>query len=369
MNDRKNDEATNEALDQTIEQAEAEQDAAEAAAEAEQDAKAAKASEADETDGTAAEAESDGETESADAKSDDAAVNVDIVYDDEEDDGAAAGDDEHRPALDQTDALIASFLGTDANAVKTAAKPASAQQPAEAAPVMVASKIDREITDNDSTVFSTYPALAFKQVVPATRRGAAAPFDDPLDLAFYSRRVYAVSVHSDEQRIALLELLAGLARPSSGRIMFKSKNMDEITGAEYRGHFAGLVLQRNALRTDLTALDNITNAMEASGRNFLKPKPIIAEELLNEVGLPAELHSTAVSALPEIHRRRVAIARALCCEPALLIADAPVAGIEDPTRSELLGLFKKIARKDDKAVIIVTSGDDLSGFVDKTITL
>lgn len=295
---------------------------------------------------------------------------VDIVYDDEEDDQAADDDADagHRPALDQTDALIASFLGTDQNAGGTAAKPVSAERPAEAAPVIMASRIDREITDADSTVFATYPTLAFKHVQVAAGK-AEPPFRDPLTMEFYARRVYVVTVSSEAQRVALMGLLTGMTRPSAGHMTFKSKDMQELTGAEYRGHFVGLMLQRNTLRADLSAIDNVTNAMEASGRNFLKPKAVIADELLQRVGLPSELNDTRVSKLPELHRRRVALAKALCCEPAAVIADDPVAGVDEPVRGQLLDVLRQAARKENRTVIIVTSDASLKSVADKTYEL
>ena len=284
-----------------------------------------------------------------------------IVYDDETDDkpgspnAAEAGG--CQPAMDQTDALIASFLGTDAASPSaTDATPVSKEKPAEAAPVMVASKIDREITNNDSIVFSTYPTLAFKHVTYTVKKGAE-PLIDDADFAFHSRRLYAVRVHSDEQRIAAISLMANMAHPTTGHVMFKSKDLEELTGAEYRGHFAGLIPQLNAVRGELSAMDNIVNAMEGSGRNFLKPKPLIAESLLNKVGVASEYHDALVATMPDVMRRRVAIAKALCCEPSLIIADNPVLDIEDPERGELLDLFKRIAHKDGKTVIIIDSTD------------
>ncbi|NMN00624.1 ABC transporter ATP-binding protein [Bifidobacterium sp. DSM 109958] len=322
---------------------------------------------AETTDQTTADADDNAET---DTETKDAAtpMPIDIVYDDEEDAPADAADAGHRPALDQTDALIASFLGTDAPKDAAGAKPVSAEKPAEAAPVIMASRIDREITDADSTVFATYPTLAFKRVEVAAKQGGS-PFPEPLDLAFYDRRVYVVTVSSEAQRMALMGLLTGMTRPAGGHVMFKSKDMQELTGTEYRSHYVGLMLQRNTLRADLSAIDNVTNAMEASGRNFLKPKHIIAEELLQRVGLPSELHETRVAKLPEIHRRRVALAKALCCEPAAVIADDPVAGVDEPVRGQLLGVLKQVARKENKTVVIVTTDASLASVADKTYAL
>ncbi|KAB8287395.1 ATP-binding cassette domain-containing protein [Bifidobacterium avesanii] len=322
-----------------------------------------------------ASAEADEATETADggdgnrpaeAGDDQPAVPYGIVYDDAEED--------HKPALDQTDALIAAALGLPADgAAKAAAtkdaKPASAEKPAEAAPVMVASKIDKEISRKDSVVFSTYPTLAFKHVGYAYKKNGPKALD-AVDLAFYDRRVYAVVPSSDEQRVTLLGLMTAMLRPTDGRVMFKSKDLEEITGNEFRGHFAGLVLQRNSLRGDLTALDNIVNAMEASGRNFLKPKPLIAEDLLEEVGFPSEHNGTPARELPDIYLRRVAIAKALSCEPAMIIADEPVAGLEDPTRGDIIALLRRIAHKENKTVVIVTTDADLAhDAADKIYTL
>ena len=64
--------------------------------------------------------------------------------------------------------------------------------------------------------------------------------------------------------------------PESGHLMNRSAEYLSLEPLELRGHRIGLVPQRFAVRGDLSPLRNLVYAMDASNRNFLKPKPVLA---------------------------------------------------------------------------------------------
>ena len=60
----------------------------------------------------------------------------------------------------------------------------------------------------------------------------------------------------------------------------------------------------------MSAERNLVYAMDASGRTFLKPKPVIARELLHKVHFDVDTPNAPVGKLDVVEQRRVAIARA-----------------------------------------------------------
>ena len=79
-------------------------------------------------------------------------------------------------------------------------------------------------------------------------------------------------------------VMSGLTTPASGTVMNKSANIVELEPVELRGHRLGIVPQLHAVQPKIDAEQNVLYAMNASNRNFLKPKPVIARELLAKVG-------------------------------------------------------------------------------------
>lgn len=231
-----------------------------------------------------------------------------------------------------------------------------------------AKHIDHEIRHKDAFKFKAYPVLALKHASYAPDRKGGDVLHD-VSMEFYSRKTHAVLVDAESEHAAVMGLLSGLMRPTDGKVMFKSQDLLELMPQEYRGHFVGIVSQKYALLPYLSAVENIVMAMEASGRNFLKAKPILAAELLENVGFPDEKNDVRVTDLLEVDRRKAAIARALACEPAVILTDEPTGQLGDDGRDEVLKLLRSLTRKDDHCVVIVTENRDLAKSCDYTYTL
>ena len=124
----------------------------------------------------------------------------------------------------------------------------------------------------------------------------------------------------------------------------------------------GFIPQRFAVRGDLDAEGNVLYAMDASNRNFLQPKPVIARELLKRVGFEEVTSGLPVGKMSALDQRRVAIARALSCEAEVIIADEPTAGLNRDDAAVVLGLLKKAKRDEDRkrAIIVVTDNPEVA---------
>lgn len=225
----------------------------------------------------------------------------------------------------------------------------------------VSSQIDREIKHHrkkDAFFFKANPTFALDHVTVNDRKTGRNVLDD-VSLAFHAGATYAVLVDADdaEQHQALLATMVGMMRTTSGNVMHKSTNIADVEPVDVLGHRIGFIPQRFSVRGDLDAESNVLYAMDASNRNFLQPKPVIARELLKRVGFEEVTSGMPVGKLSELDQRRVAIARALSCEAEVIIADEPTVGLNHDDAAVVLGLLKKAKRDEDRkrAIIVVTS--------------
>jgi ABC-type lipoprotein export system ATPase subunit len=155
--------------------------------------------------------------------------------------------------------------------------------------------------------------------------------------------------------------------------MLKSANLAELEGSDIRGHRIGVVPQQFALREDLDAVSNIVYAMDASGRTFLKPKAVLAREILQHVGFEGVSTGIAVRKLTTVEQRRIAIARAICCEAVAIVIDEPTAGLNDVESAAIMELLASLSQGRDprRCVIAITSSEfgDAYDAVDRQIEL
>ncbi len=237
----------------------------------------------------------------------------------------------------------------------------------------VSTHIDREVKvgDEDLNLLRAYPTLSLHDVTYRDRKTGRTPVEH-LTCAFEAGTVSAILVPDgdDMARTAMVGLLSGLLMPESGHLMNRSAEYLSIEPLELRGHRIGLVPQRFAVRGDLSPVRNLVYAMDASNRNFLKPKPVLARELLLASGLDETLLDNRVDSLNEVDRRRVAIARAVCCEAEIVVLDEPLDGLEDGERDTIMELLCGTAHGNPKrCVVVVTQDVAVAESADQTVTL
>ena len=214
-----------------------------------------------------------------------------------------------------------------------------------------------ETEDQRVLVPGGYPVLSLKHV-DYTRKVQGRPEQilDDVDLDFQRRRIYSVETTSPSGRAALMALMTGLRAPTQGSVLFRGTDLRQLLASDYRGHQIGAIFGTDALRRDLTPVQNLVYTMDASGRTFLGPKDNLARQLLDEVGFPERLQDKLTADLDHLDFRLASVARALCCECDVLIADEPTEGLEPGDWDTLLATLKRVSRRHDCTVIILTSG-------------
>lgn len=185
---------------------------------------------------------------------------------------------------------------------------------------------------------------------------------------FEKGKVYAIRGRSGTGKTTLLSLISGLERCTEGDIIFDGKNLRDINLDYYRSHDIGIVFQSYNLLPFMTASENIILSMDASGIKVANKKAR-AVELMKSVGLKESYANRKVLRLSGGEQQRVAIARSLSYNPKMIVADEPTGNLDKQTEEEILEIFKNLAHKDGKCVIIVTHSANVCDQADEAYGL
>jgi putative ABC transport system ATP-binding protein len=164
----------------------------------------------------------------------------------------------------------------------------------------------------------------------------------------------------------LLGLVAGLERPTSGRIALGD---DEISAlpepdrARLRRAALGLVFQADNLLPFLTVVENVALRLALGGCRDGYGRCV---ELLDELGLADQLHKLP-DQLSGGQRQRVAVARALIHRPSLILADEPTGSLDSAAADEVMELLVDAAREQGTSVLMVTHEPRVAAYADRTV--
>lgn len=188
-----------------------------------------------------------------------------------------------------------------------------------------------------------------------------------VNLNFENGKIYAVVGKSGAGKTTLLSLLSGLAKPTSGKILYDGKDISKIDRYKYRSKYVGVIFQSFNLLPKLTATENVVLSMNIAGMKD-KKKTEIAHELLAKVEIEPEEFNRRVLKLSGGQQQRVAIARALAYNPQIILADEPTGNLDTDTQNEIMKIFRKLA-DEGRCVIIVTHSPDVAKTADVKLEL
>ncbi len=188
-----------------------------------------------------------------------------------------------------------------------------------------------------------------------------------LNLSFENGKIYAIVGKSGAGKTTLLSLLSGLTNPTSGKILYDSKDISKIDKYKYRSTLVGVIFQSFNLLPQLTAIENVELSIDIAGKK-IKDKRKTATELLKKVQLEDKDLNRTVLKLSGGQQQRVAIARALAYDPRVILADEPTGNLDIDTQNDIMKIFKTLALE-GKCVIIVTHSPDVSKSADTVYRL
>lgn len=184
-----------------------------------------------------------------------------------------------------------------------------------------------------------------------------------LNYEFARGKVYAIKGKSGSGKTTLLSLISGLENDYEGSIKFLDKELRNIDLDDYRSKDIGIVFQSYNLLPHLTAVENIILSMNVSNLN-IDNKLEKAIELMKSVGLTKTQKDRRVLKLSGGEQQRVAIARSLSYNPKMILADEPTGNLDKETENEILKIFKDLAKKENKCIIIVTHSENVCNQAD-----
>jgi ABC-type lipoprotein export system ATPase subunit len=170
----------------------------------------------------------------------------------------------------------------------------------------------------------------------------------------------------------LLSLLAGLLRPTAGRVLVAGRDigkLDERQLLALRRTDVGVLLQ-NAGRNLLpyaSALENLTFAQRGTGRRR-RARRTRAEELLGTVGLD-DAARKPVHALSGGEQQRLGLAVSLANGPRVLLADEPTSQLDADNAERVVRLLHDSRDRWGTTVVVVTHDPAVAGALDRTVSM
>jgi len=172
---------------------------------------------------------------------------------------------------------------------------------------------------------------------------------DDVSLEVADKELFVLLGSSGSGKSTILRMIAGLAEPSSGRIMLHGRDVTHLTPQD-RG--TGFVFQNYSIFRHMSVAENIEFGLKIR-KVAKKERRRRREQLLELVGL-AGLGSRYAQQLSGGQQQRVALARALVYEPNVLLLDEPFGALDVKIRAQLRRSLKEIQQRLGVTTILVT---------------
>jgi putative ABC transport system ATP-binding protein len=180
--------------------------------------------------------------------------------------------------------------------------------------------------------------------------------------------VVALEGPSGSGKTTLLSIMGCILTPTSGEISIGGERValhDAAKLREVRRRSIGFVFQQFNLFPALTALENVEYALNVKGGRGPEARRE-ATRALEAVGLADRLHFLPRD-LSGGQKQRVAIARALAGRPQVILADEPTANLDTAVGVQILELFRDLAKRENKGLVIVTHDPKVRNVADRVV--
>lgn len=161
-----------------------------------------------------------------------------------------------------------------------------------------------------------------------------------------------------------LTIAGSLQKPTSGEVLINDEDISDFSAKkrnELRLNKIGFILQAYNLVPFLTVNEQFTLVDKVKKQNNISREEL--QDLLKQLGI-TDLVKKYPSELSGGQQQRAAIARVLYANPEILLADEPTASLDTKNVEEVGQLFKDLAKKRDKAVMLVTHDPRLEKYAD-----
>ena len=193
---------------------------------------------------------------------------------------------------------------------------------------------------------------------------------DGVSLTVSPGEFVCISGRSGSGKSTMLNMLAGLEKPTSGEIVILDKhieNMSESARIRFRRQYIGFVFQSYNLMPQYTAVENVELPLMLRGIGKRERRKQ-ALAVMEQVGIVSHAEHKP-SELSGGQQQRVGIARALITKPPIGFAVELTGNLDTKTSAEILDLLTGLFRSSGTTFMLVSHDPDMSQYTDRTIHL
>ena len=179
---------------------------------------------------------------------------------------------------------------------------------------------------------------------------------DGVDLLAPSGQITVLVGPSGCGKTTSLRMINRMLEPTAGRIWLDDRDVATVPAAELRRGM-GYVIQHAGLLPHRTVVDNVATVprLLGWGRRRARARGM---ELLERVGLSAQLAKRYPAQLSGGQQQRVGVARALAADPPVMLMDEPFSAVDPVVRAQLQDEFLRLQAELGKTIVFVTHDID-----------
>jgi putative ABC transport system ATP-binding protein len=173
----------------------------------------------------------------------------------------------------------------------------------------------------------------------------------------------AVVGRSGSGKSTLLQLMGGLDRPDSGKVIIDGTSIYDLNSndlAVFRRRKIGFIFQDYNLIPSLNVWENLVLPLGLDGRKADEEE---IEKILEEIGL-SDRRNAMPDTLSGGQKQRVAIGRALVSNPSVILADEPTGNLDSRTELEVLAVLKRCVADFNSTIVMITHNETIAQMAD-----
>ena len=190
-----------------------------------------------------------------------------------------------------------------------------------------------------------------------------------VNVSFEKGKFYTILGASGSGKTTFLSLIAALDKAERGEILYEGKSLSEIGYEKYRRNNVGIVFQSYNLIPYMNAVENVMVAMSITDNEMEKDMKSQALRILESVGIDGSKATRRINRLSGGEQQRVAIARAISTNVEVVLADEPTGNLDAKTSETIIEIFKELAHKQNRCVIMVTHSEKIANQSDVILKL
>ena len=190
---------------------------------------------------------------------------------------------------------------------------------------------------------------------------------DHVSFSMETGEMVAIVGQSGSGKTTLLNLLGGIDKPTSGKVLLDGQDIHSLSdeeSAKLRRRKIGYIYQDFKLLPILTAKENILLPATLDGKKIPSSE---VRALADRLGIGKRLNHLP-SQMSGGQRQRVAIARALINQPSILLADEPTGNLDKASAQEILEVLLKL-NQEGNTILLVTHEESFADLCPRKITL